>query len=278
MSADVIPLVFPETNKRVRVLMIDGAPWWVARDVCAVLELERPDAALRGLDDDERDAHTVSTPGGDQRMSVISESGLYSMILRSRKAEARAFKKWITSEVIPEIRRTGGYGTDKKPEFDTPQTFGEALLLAATQWEALEAAKKELAAAAPKVEAAEAFFASDKFLLVREAAKLLGMKEKVLRLLLVEKGWIFRHKNRYGDAYYDVAAKVADAGLLVTRVYARVGDDGGARTTYTVYVTPKGVEAIRRLLRDLADRRNVPSLQHGPATHVARPLRNGVKR
>src|ERR1700732_4982163 len=113
MGADVIPLVFPETNKRVRVLIIDGAPWWVARDVCNVLEMERPDAALRGLDDDEKGAHSVSTPGGDQRMSVISESGLYSMILRSRKAEARAFKKWITSEVLPEIRRTGGYGADR---------------------------------------------------------------------------------------------------------------------------------------------------------------------
>lgn len=271
MGADVIPLVFPETNKRVRVLIIDGAPWWVARDVCNVLEMERPDAALRGLDDDEKGAHSVSTPGGDQRMSVISESGLYSMILRSRKAEAKAFKKWITGEVLPEIRRTGGYGADKH-RFETPQTFGDALLLAAAQWEELEAAKKELAAAAPKVEAADAYFASDKFLLVREAAKLLGLKEKGLRLLLMEKGWIFRHTNAYGDSYYDVTAKVADAGLLVTRVYTRMGDDGGARTTYTVYVTPKGVEAIRKILRDLADRGNVPAIQHGPVTHVARPL------
>ncbi|MEW1922284.1 BRO family protein [Streptomyces sp. NPDC088360] len=271
MGADVIPLVFPETNKRVRVLIIDGAPWWVARDVCNVLEMERPDAALRGLDDDEKGAHSVSTPGGEQRMSVISESGLYSMILRSRKAEAKAFKKWITGEVLPEIRRTGGYGADKH-RFQTPQTFGDALLLAAAQWEELEAAKKELAAVAPKVEAADAYFASEKFLLVREAAKLLGLKEKGLRLLLMEKGWIFRHKNAYGDAYYDIASKVADSGLLVTRVFTRMGDDGGARTTYTVYVTPKGVEAIRKFLRDLADRGNVPAIQHGPATHVARPL------
>ncbi|MGW1261168.1 phage antirepressor [Streptomyces drozdowiczii] len=275
--ADVIPLIFPETNKRVRVLMVDGAPWWVARDVCNVLEMERPDAALRGLDDDEKGAQSVSTPGGDQRMSVINESGLYSMILRSRKAEAKAFKKWITGEVLPEIRRTGGYGQDKH-RFDTPQTFGDALLLAAQQWEELEAAKKELAAAAPKVEAADAYFASEKFLLVREAAKLLGVKEKGLRLLLMEKGWIFRHRNGYGDSYYDVTAKIADAGLLVTRVYTRMGDDGGARTTYTVYVTPKGVEAIRRILRDLADRGNVPAIQHGPATKVARPLPKGGAR
>ena len=272
MGADVIPLIFPETNKRVRVVMVDGAPWWVARDVCNVLEMERPDAALRGLDDDEKGAHSVSTPGGDQRMSVISESGLYSMILRSRKAEARAFKRWITAVVLPEIRRTGGYGADRK-DFETPQTFGEALLLAATQWEALEAAKAELAAAAPKVEAADAYFASDKFLLVREAAKLLGMREKNLRILLLEKGWIFRHKNAYGDSYYDVTAKVADAGLLVTRVYTRLGEDGGARTTYTVYVTPKGMEGIRRILRGMADRRNVPAIQHGPATFVTRPLK-----
>ncbi|WP_328749282.1 MULTISPECIES: BRO family protein [unclassified Streptomyces] len=274
MGVDAIPLIFPETNKRVRVLMVEGAPWWVARDVCNVLEMERPDAALRGLDDDEKGAQTVSTPGGDQRMSVINESGLYSMVLRSRKAEARAFKKWITSEVLPEIRRTGGYGADR-PAFDTPKTFGDALLLAAQQWEELEATKKELAAAAPKVEAADAYFASDKFLLVREAAKLLGLKEKGLRILLMEKGWIFRHRNAYGDSYYDVTAKIADSGLLATRVYTRMGDDGGARTTYTVYITPKGVEALRKILRDLADRRNVPSIQHGPPTRVTRPLTNG---
>ncbi|MGW3860280.1 BRO family protein [Streptomyces sp. NPDC005047] len=275
MGVDAIPLIFPETNKKVRVLMLDGAPWWVARDVCNVLMLERPDAALRGLDDDERGAHSVSTPGGDQRMSIINESGLYSMILRSRKAEARAFKKWITSEVLPEIRRTGGYGTDKRPAFETPQNFGEALLLAAQQWEELEEAKKQLEAAAPKVEAADAYFASDKFLLVREAAKLLGLREKQLRTLLLERGWIFRHRNAYGDAYYDVCAKVADAGLLVTRVYTRMHEDGGARTTYTVYVTPKGVEGIRRILRDLADRGNVPAVQHGPATKLPRPLAKG---
>lgn len=274
MGADVIPLIFPETNKRVRVLMVNGAPWWVARDVCNVLEMERPDAALRGLDDDEKGAQTVSTPGGDQRMSVINESGLYAMILRSRKAEAKAFKKWITGEVLPEIRRTGGYGADKH-RFDTPQTFGDALLLAAQQWEELEAAKKELAAAAPKVEAADAYFASENFLLVREAAKLLGLKEKQLRTLLLERGFIFRHKNAYGDSYYDVTARHADAGLFATKVYSRMQDDGGARTTYTVYVTPKGVEAIRRILRDLADRGNVPAIQHGPATRVARPLTQG---
>ncbi len=254
--------------------MVDGAPWWVARDVCNVLEMERPDAALRGLDDDEKGAQTVSTPGGDQRMSVINESGLYSMVLRSRKAEARAFKKWITGEVLPEIRRTGGYGA-AQPAFDTPKTFGDALLLAAQQWEELEAAKKQLEAAAPKIEAADTYFASDKFLLVREAAKLLGIKEKGLRLLLVEKGWIFRHRNAYRDAYYDVTAKIADAGLLATRVYTRMGDDGGARTTYTVYITPKGMEAIRKILRDLADRRNVPSIRHGLPTRTVRALPQG---
>lgn len=274
MGADVIPLIFPETNKRVRIVMIDGAPWWVARDVCNVLQMERPDAALRGLDEDEKGAHSVSTPGGEQRMSVINESGLYSMILRSRKAEAKAFKKWITGEVLPEIRRTGGYGQDKH-RFDTPQTFGDALLLAAQQWEELEAAKKELEAAAPKVEAADAYFASEKFLLVREAAKLLGLREKQLRTLLLERGFIFRHRNAYGDSYYDVTARYADAGLLATRVYSRMQDDGGARTTYTVYVTPKGVEAIRKILRDLADRGNVPAVRHGPSTMVARPLKNG---
>jgi prophage antirepressor-like protein len=96
-------------ERQVRVIDLDGEPWWVARDVCDVLEIERVDSSLRSLDDDERGTHTVSTPGGYQPMAIVNESGLYSLILRSRKPEAKTFKKWVTSEVLPAIRRTGGY-------------------------------------------------------------------------------------------------------------------------------------------------------------------------
>lgn len=89
--------------------MIDGEPWFVAKDVCAALGIVRVDSALRKLDDDEKGTHTVSTLGGAQVVSIVSESGLYGLIFQSRKPSARAFRKWITREVLPSIRQHGGY-------------------------------------------------------------------------------------------------------------------------------------------------------------------------
>lgn len=88
---------------------------FVAKDVCECLELDLASGA-RGLDDDEKGLHTVQTPGGQQEMSIVSEAGLYSLILRSRKPEAKTFKRWITHEVLPAIRKHGGYLTPGKLE------------------------------------------------------------------------------------------------------------------------------------------------------------------
>ena len=96
-------------NHPVRIVDRGGEPWFVAKDVCAVLEIAKVDSAIRSLDEDEKDAHSMSTLGGDQEMSIVSEAGLYSLVLRSRKSEAKAFKRWVTHEVLPSIRKTGAY-------------------------------------------------------------------------------------------------------------------------------------------------------------------------
>lgn len=96
-------------GRQVRVIDRDGEPWWVARDVCDVLEIENVTRALAGLDDDEKGLHSVKTPGGPQSMAVVSEPGLYALVGRSRKPEARAFDRWVRHEVLPSIRLTGGY-------------------------------------------------------------------------------------------------------------------------------------------------------------------------
>nr|WP_276798908.1 Bro-N domain-containing protein [Cloacibacillus porcorum] len=85
----------------------DGDPWWVAKDVCDVLELSNPRSTLALLDEDEKGVQNLNTLGGNQSMTIINEPGLYSLILRSRKPEAKAFKRWITHEVIPAIRKHG---------------------------------------------------------------------------------------------------------------------------------------------------------------------------
>lgn len=107
-STNVIPFNFGK--QQVRTLLIDGEPWFVASDVCDALELAgRSRNFTRMLDEDEKGAHIVSTPGGSQEVQVVNESGLYALIFKSRKAEAKRFKKWVTAEVLPAIRKQGRY-------------------------------------------------------------------------------------------------------------------------------------------------------------------------
>ncbi len=106
-------LSFSFSNQALSVLMIDGEPWFVASDVTEALTLSTE--ATRRLDDDEKGLRTVQTPGGQQEVIIINESGLYSLILTSRKPEAKKFKKWVTNEVLPSIRKTGGYTPPRQP-------------------------------------------------------------------------------------------------------------------------------------------------------------------
>lgn len=106
-TSNVIPFKFGK--QQVRTLLIDDQPWFVANDVSAALQYSEASAMTRHLDDDEKGLSIVQTLGGDQEMLVINESGLYSAILRSRKAEAKRFKKWVTAEVLPAIRKHGRY-------------------------------------------------------------------------------------------------------------------------------------------------------------------------
>ena len=96
-------------NSPVRIVEKGGEPWFVAKDVCDILALGNPRSSIALLDEDERGVHSMDTPSGKQEMGIISEAGLYSLILRSRKPEAKAFKRWVTHEVLPSIRKTGAY-------------------------------------------------------------------------------------------------------------------------------------------------------------------------
>ena len=99
-------------NTPVRVRVMNGQTWFVAKDVCKVLGIEKARNAVSRLEDDERGPVLVDTLGGTQRMSAVSESGLYHLVFQSRKPEARKFRRWVTGEVLPQIRMTGGYRAD----------------------------------------------------------------------------------------------------------------------------------------------------------------------
>jgi prophage antirepressor-like protein len=108
LTTSLIPFKFHEFPVRV-FADSNGEPWFVAKDVCDVLGIVRANRAVSNLDSDEKDAHIVSTPGGDQTMIVINEAGFYKLVLRSRKLAAKDFQRWATHEVLPTIRKTGSY-------------------------------------------------------------------------------------------------------------------------------------------------------------------------
>lgn len=105
-----LPIQYAFEGTEVRVVMIQGEPWFVGCDACAALQLDgRSRDYLRMLDDDEKGAHIVRTLGGDQQVQIVNESGLYSLIFKSRKPEAKRFKRWVTHEVLPTLRKHGAY-------------------------------------------------------------------------------------------------------------------------------------------------------------------------
>lgn len=106
---------FKQENVSIRVKSIDGEPWFVAKDVCDVLDIQNSrDTLAKVLDEDEKSVATIYTLGGNQNMQIVSESGLYHLIFVSRKPEARKFRKWVTSEVLPSIRKTGMYALPQR--------------------------------------------------------------------------------------------------------------------------------------------------------------------
>ena len=218
----------------VRSILIDSDPWFVAADVCKALELEKTNRALSRLDDDEKGAHSVSTPGGRQRMSIISESGLYSLILGSRKPEARAFKRWITHEVIPSIRKHGAYMTDSL--LDALEAHPEAVPEYLNRLRSENARNRELTRrlrlALPKAEYYDAFVDPADCTNIRTTAKELGVPEKQFTRYLEEKKYLFRDKNR---KLFPRAVKKS-AGLFLVRDFCT---ERGKLGHYTL-ITPAG--------------------------------------
>jgi len=106
--------IFNYEKIEVQAAIIDGNPWFVAKNVCDVLEIKNNRQAIENLDDDEKLLHTLNITGQNRKVWVINESGLYNLIFRSNKPEAKKIRKWVTAEVLPTIRKTGGYDIDKQ--------------------------------------------------------------------------------------------------------------------------------------------------------------------
>lgn len=159
--------LFQYESTQLRTPVIDGEPWFVAADVAKILEFRDAHNLVRGLDDEDRGTQKVSTPSGTQEVTIISEPGLYAAIVRSNSERVKPFKWWLTHEVLPAIRKTGGYSL-------VPKSLPEALRAYATEVEAHEATRAELEQAAPAAAAWDALADADGDYSLRDAAQILS--------------------------------------------------------------------------------------------------------
>ena len=236
--------IFNYNSVEVRTIQKDGEPWFVLRDVCNVLGLGTPARVAERLDTDEvSQTHITDSMGRQQEMTIINESGLYNVILRSDKPEAKPFRKWVTSEVLPTIRRHGMYAT--------PDTVEKMLADPDTTIKLLETIKQERAARMaleakaeadkPKVLFADAVSASHSSILVGDLAKLLrqnGVEIGQNRLFrfLREEGYLCSHGERYNLP----TQRSMDRGWFQVKETTINQPDGSIRITRTVKVTGKG--------------------------------------
>lgn len=239
----------------VRVVDMNGEPWFVARDVCECLELGNPRTSIALLDEDEKGVHTMDTPGGAQEMSIVSEAGLYSLILRSRKPEAKAFKRWITHEVLPAIRKHGGYLTPAKLEeaLTDPDTIIRLATNLKAEREKRQALEAQAAADRPKVVFAESIEVAKTSILVGEMAKLIkhatgcDMGQNRFFEWLRANGYL--HKG--GSARNMPTQRCIDAGWMEIKEGTRIGSSGECHITRTPKVTGKGQIYFVNLFREM---------------------------
>lgn len=245
-TAQLVP--FQYESATVRIVVIDGEPWFVLADLCKVLEIANHRNVAARLTDDQKGVRQIDTLGGQQNMTVVNESGMYEVVIRSDKAEAVTFRRWITSDVLPSIRKTGTYSTAPAVVASSPEEQMALGLLAAQKM--LDAAKNRIAELEPKADLADTYLtAQGGARLVREVAKTLGMKEKDLRRFLLEEKLVFARHAPCGNIQYDHYAEFAH------HFQAReiiVNHTWGTCAHYTLHILPRGVELIRKRLGQLA--------------------------
>lgn len=215
----------------------NGEPWFVAKDVCSVLELNNVSQALTRLDGDEKSSITLNdgTPGSPNK-SIVSESGLYALVLASRKPEAREFKRWVTHEVLPQIRKHGAYMTQQT--LDKALTSPDFLIQLATKLKEEQEKVKELE---PKARFADAVAASDGTCLIGELAKMLRQNgldigQNRLFVLLREDGYL----GKTGSNRNVPTQKAMDLGLFRIKETAITHSDGHVTINRTPKVTGIG--------------------------------------
>lgn len=253
--------LFAYDTAQIRVVIIAGEPWFILADLCRALGIGNVGNVANRLADEDKGVHQADTPGGRQTFTVVSEAGMYEVVIRSDKPEAVKFRRWITSEVLPSIRRTGQYG---QPEIDLSDPIAAIEAANFRSQQAIEIAKSERAArieAENHAKALEAPAAAWSHMAdstgdygVDDAAKVLTRDPAIkigrdrLFSFMAAEGWIFRNR---GTNRWKAYQTQVDCGRLVEKLgtpflheptgQMRVPDP-------TIRITPKGLAELHKRL------------------------------
>ena len=231
---------------QVRIVQQNGEPWFIGKDVAEILGYSNTPKAIRDhVDDEDKLTERIVLSGQNREVAIINESGLYSLILSSKMPKAKEFKRWVTSEVIPAIRKTGGYIAGSENMTDA-EIMAKAVLVAQSTIQQRDQRIKELesdvAAAKPKVLFADAVSASDSTILIGDLAKLIKQNghpigQKRLFNWMREQGYLIK---RQGADYNSPTQRAMEMGLFKIKETAISHSDGHVSVSKTTKVTGKG--------------------------------------
>lgn len=223
-------------NNQVRTLLINDEPWFVGKDVAEILEYTNTAKAIRDhVDEEDKLTERIVLSGQNREVIFINESGLYSLVLSSKLPSAKKFKRWVTSEVLPQIRKTGSYAT---PQLTGEELMAKALIEAKS---VLERQNKQIIEMKPKALFADTVAASDSSILVGQEAKLISqsgckMGQNRFFAWLRENGYLCSK----GENYNMPTQKSREMDLIEIKIRTVTNPDGSVRETKTPVITGKG--------------------------------------
>lgn len=251
---------FAYDGQTVRVIDVAGEPWFVARDIATVLGARTSSDISRMADSEDKGSHRVRTLGGEQSMQVLNESGLFTVLIRSNAPMAKPFRRWVTAEVLPQIRKTGTYTVGQTPQLPKTQDelVLEAMQILSTRVQEAQAKVLELT---PKANAWDDFLSAEGDVSVNEASKALSRKtaweigENGLWDLLFTAKWLYRDGRGRPRAYQSQVHR----GRLAERGQTFRDPHTGAlrHATPQVRIQSKGLEDLRRLLAEQHERKAI---------------------
>lgn len=241
---------------QIRTVVIDGEPWFVGKDIANALGYAEPTKAVRDrVDAEDKGMSKTDTPSGTQNMVIVNESGMYSLIFGSRLESAKAFKRWVTSEVLPTIRKNGSYSMADQTEsykIDDPIERAKRWIEEQEEKKLLES---KIEADAPKVKAFDDLIDSKMLMNFRDAAKQIGISQTQFTGWLEENGYIYKTPK---DEIRPMEPHVA-SGLF------RIKPFKSPNSWYTgsqTFVTPKGLATFKVILENLGMTRHTME-KHG---------------